>query len=1197
MEMDARLVVAIGLSGEPQRAVLLRKYREMLRLGRLGERRRTLWIAPSQAVARAVREELALGGAGAILDPGVTTFAGFAAGVVRDGARPLRPISTLQRRRLVRQVIAQAQAEGALKYFAPVGGSSGLVNLVDETIARLRRRDKPAKDFARRQKRGTPRQRELAGLYAAYEQWLDDQRLVDAEGMFRAARDRMLAEPAVATGIELAVVDGFTEFTAPQLMMLQLLSQRASQVVVTLPGEAGEGERRDLFARTIATRQELVEELGAAPLFDNEQLATYLAATAPAAHSLPPSSFRLQHSSGWPALDHLRRNLFRSYRQLESPTDDALATLNRFHIIAASSVRAEIEEIARRVKLLLVAGAAPSEVMVAFRSTYDVADRVRQAFDDFGIPYYLDASRKLNATPLVRSLLNVLRLVPEDWAYRRLLHVVGDRSIGWWDGDKGESGKGKGEGADGSVRGGVEWLVRQAQLPTGREALLELVGQAPSAEQAAVAETVVPVKQSKRKPAASSKADDHLPLFDDDPFGDEPASSSASDDDPFGDDLPAKAAPPTSRLLQELALRGFDSAAAAERLHGFAAALSDLPGRATIGRWTELLEAFIRRLGLFDVDDGAERNPRREWAILLEGLQSAAHVDAWAGDEPTKLSLDELIDLIATTAIELPAPEPREATGCVQVLGAESLRFLRPRHLFLGGLSEQAFPAGRQSNAADEEATDGAAAAELSAAASDEMLLFFQTVTAPTETLTLSFPALDAKAQPLPPSPFLMELRRAFGGHDIKTTTQSLSYEHQHGDVPLSRSDVRRHAVLDAHDSARHDAKLLAALVRSPQHGGVGGSILEGINAVAGRGDRKVFGEFEGIFLSNDARARLAAYYGPDYIWSPSRLETYAACPFRFFGEHLLKLEALPELALENDLARRGSLLHETLARLYAVINELADKGSAPLPVEVAENFQVMLDRVVGERPRRGLDRALVEIERRQIAAWAEQFARQHGDYSVAWPQVDSPLKATYFEARFGPKNKRSESTDDATLSTDKPFELKIKEEQIRFTGQIDRIDVGRVGGVTVFNVIDYKTSAKQRVDEAKMRAGTQLQLPLYAMAVAELLLAEQEAVGLSAGYWSIRGKGFGAGSRSGGPLTLAEVEKGVLREAAHWPELKGALLQRIGEIVDGIRHGWFPVYNEDKDCGTFCPFSTGCRIAHVRSLEKRWIPPVEVDA
>ena len=203
-------------------------------------------------------------------------------------------------------------------------------------------------------------------------------------------------------------------------------------------------------------------------------------------------------------------------------------------------------------------------------------------------------------------------------------------------------------------------------------------------------------------------------------------------------------------------------------------------------------------------------------------------------------------------------------------------------------------------------------------------------------------------------------------------------------------------------------------------------------------------------------------------------------------------------------------------------------------------------------------------------------------------------MKATYFEARFGPKNRRSESTDDALLSTDQAFELRVGDEPIRFTGQVDRIDVGQVGGVPVFTVIDYKTSAKHRVDEAQMRAGTQLQLPLYALAVAELLLAEQEAVGLSAGYWSIRGKGYGAGAKKGGPLTLAEIERGVLREAAHWPELKSALLERIREIVRGIRSGWFPVYNEDKDCTQFCPLNTGCRIAHIRSLEKRWLPPVE---
>ena len=1187
MDLGPKLLVALGLTGELQRRLLLRKYREVFQLGGLAERRQALWLAPTQAVARQVREELTLRGAAAILDPGVTTFAGFAAGVVRDLAIPRRAISNLQRRRVVRRVIADAAEAGGLKYFAPVGGSTGLVNLVDETIVRLKRRDVSAREFAKQQRRGGGRQRELAALYTRYEGTLSRERLLDGEGVFQAARDWMLAESEVATGLRLVVVDRFTEFTTAQLEILRLVAARAERVVVTLPGEGAEHGRQDLFARTLATQKQLIEELGGRRSEVGEE----------SAFSIPPSPFPLPHSPPWPALEHLQRNLFRSYRQLEPISEAARESLDRVEIIAASSMRAEIEEIARRVKGLLVSGAAPGDVVVAFRSTHDVADRVRQAFDDFGIPFVIDASRRLSATPLVRSLLNVLRLQVDDWPYRRVLQVVGDRSLRWWEGANGEWGMGNGE-RGGTARVGVEWLVRQGQQPTGREELLALVGEE--------------LPATEGEPGSVQRSlfgdDDDETLVDVDPFGDD-----LPGDDPFGDDTKPAAGSQSSRLVSDLAGRGFDAAMAVERLHGFAALLNELPRQAAIGKWIDVAERLAGKLGLLvgaaerqptaSPRDAAQESGRREWAILVEGLQSAAHADAWAGFDCARLTLAEFVDLVATTAAELPAPEPHDATGCVRVLSAENARHVRPRHLLLGGLSEQAFPVGRRHDVNEDAPEDVAASAaaeqapdqseQAADARSDEMLLFFQTVTSPTETLTLSYPALDAKAQSLPASPFLVELERAFGDAAIKKTVQSLSYEHQHGDIPLSRSDVRRHAVLGAQQREQPSFELLAALVRSPRYSGVGSAILEGIDTVASRGDRKTFGRFDGVFLSDAARARLLKHYGPDYIWSPSRLETYAACPFRFFGEHLLKLEPLPELALESDLARRGSLLHETLSRLYGLLNAAAKQGGATTPEEVAAKFQATLDWVVGERPRRGLDRALVEIERRQIAAWAEQFARQHDEYSAAWPHLDGAFKATYFEARFGPKNRRSESTDDAALSTDQPFEVEIGAERVRFTGQIDRIDVGQIGGVTVFNVIDYKTSAKQKVDHEKMKAGLQLQLPLYALAVAELLLADQEAVGLSAGYWSIRGKGFAAGARSGGPLPLGEVRNGVLHEAAAWPELKGLMLARIGEIVAGIRQGWFPVYNDDKECGKFCPLNTGCRIAHVRSLEKIWIPPI----
>ena len=177
------------------------------------------------------------------------------------------------------------------------------------------------------------------------------------------------------------------------------------------------------------------------------------------------------------ALRHLERNLFRGFGVAEPLSAGVTQSLGRIEVVAASSVQAEIEEIARRVKRLLVDGVPPGDVVVAFRSTAAVADRVRGVFDDFGIPVHLDAPRRLASTALVRSLLGVLRLHVEDWPYRRLLAVVGDRSLsafelepvaGQWPAPGAES-----KAVDG--RTAVELCVRHAQLPAGRRALLEQV--------------------------------------------------------------------------------------------------------------------------------------------------------------------------------------------------------------------------------------------------------------------------------------------------------------------------------------------------------------------------------------------------------------------------------------------------------------------------------------------------------------------------------------------------------------------------------------------------------------------------------------------------------------------------------------------------------------------------------------------------
>ncbi len=62
-------------------------------------------------------------------------------------------------------------------------------------------------------------------------------------------------------------------------------------------------------------------------------------------------------------------------------------------------------------------------------------------------------------------------------------------------------------------------------------------------------------------------------------------------------------------------------------------------------------------------------------------------------------------------------------------------------------------------------------------------------------------------------------------------------------------------------------------------------------------------------------------------------------------------------------------------------------------------------------------------------------------------------------------------------------------------SGRIDRIDIGVVGGQLVFNILDYKTGNSKNFKSRNAETGVSLQLPLYALAVQELLMIDRRAV------------------------------------------------------------------------------------------------------
>jgi hypothetical protein len=170
--------------------------------------------------------------------------------------------------------------------------------------------------------------------------------------------------------------------------------------------------------------------------------------------------------------------------------------------------------------------------------------------------------------------------------------------------------------------------------------------------------------------------------------------------------------------------------------------------------------------------------------------------------------------------------------------------------------------------------------------------------------------------------------------------------------------------------------------------------------------------------------------------------------------------------------------------------------------------------------------------------------------------------------------------------------------EPVEVQGRLDRVDLyERADGLMLFRVIDYK-SGSHCPTPSDVRSGVRVQLPLYAMAVEQGLLAGRASVPVDMGYWALHGEGYKpawprVGRRPAAPTPM---------EAEQWARDRGAFERYVLELVDAIRSAEFPVApHEIETCETFCEFRSACRIRTIRRARKGWpdrpVPELETSS
>ena len=264
---------------------------------------------------------------------------------------------------------------------------------------------------------------------------------------------------------------------------------------------------------------------------------------------------------------------------------------------------------------------------------------------------------------------------------------------------------------------------------------------------------------------------------------------------------------------------------------------------------------------------------------------------------------------------------------------------------------------------------------------------------------------------------------------------------------------------------------------------------------------------------------------------SPTALETWATCPYRYFLGHILRLRALetPEEIVTISALDRGSMIHEILETF---ISERVATGSLPAAGQPwTSDDRERLMRIAAANfaaaEAQGLTgkRLLWDMVKAEIISDLETFLEADAQLRMTRGTTDVSV-----EARFGFGGDSIEVIDQET--------------GISFRGAIDRIDLSADGRTVL--VVDYKTGSAtpfEGLDDDPIDQGRHLQLGVYSLAAREMF---PQATDVAAAYWF---------STNRGNFRFAPADHFNITDES----VAARFREGVGGIVAGINSGAFP--------------------------------------
>ncbi|MDP4236365.1 MAG: exodeoxyribonuclease V subunit gamma, partial [Bacteroidota bacterium] len=589
-------------------------------------------------------------------------------------------------------------------------------------------------------------------------------------------------------------------------------------------------------------------------------------------------------------------------------------------------------------------------------------------------------------------------------------------------------------------------------------------------------------------------------------------------------------------------------------------------------RDTEVLRQLLLSSGLLAKADALEFDTR-SYRAFTELLEELLDICSKLGLEKTSLPLSFYTERIRIAALRTrfaPRAEPGRGvviTSFEQTIGYEF------EHLFLLGMNDGIFPEiyspslfqlREHQSGEDEKLVE-------------QRYLFYQTLsTFRNSAYVVWHSGSDDKKSEILRSQFADALEELTPFQEIPAATQEA--------LVFSANEFFRYAAKDKHPEQ--------SLALGIEHGLADDAIITLRDqiphsvTVETKRRESAFSEYSGVFpfdeLTDAEQRDLLSYR--DRVYSISQLETYAACPFKFFSKYVLHLESGLQKEVEEGLsgAERGVVLHDTLYQILSNLRQ-SDRDLRSLS---DEDFARVRDEVFARQQKNGNSERVhpfLRLDTESVFSPPEPGIGVLQKFIEAERKYASFItKPSFFEATFGIK--AGEEKRDKLLYREEHVEI----EGMKFRGKIDRIDMDSESGV--FSVIDYKSG--KSASSKDIERGISLQLPLYLRIAEDLLrahlgdesmsgvagiyhtlLSKESEQKLALGLHDFAGKAF-EGHKKGKRLK-AEVET-----AEALQEIIAATIGFAKQYVEGISGGSFPLVKEENiSACTYCEYKLVCRV------------------